>query len=102
MRSERGRISHQASSSNPIVTPLIDAMHARGFRPETCAMDKGYDNTRVYAECEERGCEPVIPLRGARANQTALPLALGGGLFVRIPQCACAPARGAFRRSACS
>ncbi len=29
-------------------------------------MDKGYDNNRVYAECEERGCEPVIPLRGAR------------------------------------
>ena len=27
-------------------------------------MDKGYDNNRVYAECEERGCEPVIPLRG--------------------------------------
>jgi hypothetical protein len=52
-------------------------MHARGFKPETCAMDKGYDNTRVYTECEERGCEPVIPLRGAKANQV-VPLALGG------------------------
>jgi hypothetical protein len=68
------------------VAPLIDAMHARGFHPETCAMDKGYDNTRVYAECEERGCEPVIPLRGAKANQVALPLALGGRLFPRIPR----------------
>ena len=68
------------------VAPLLDALHARGFRPETCAMDKGYDNTRVYAECEERGCEPVIPLRGAKANQPALPIALGGRLFPRIPR----------------
>jgi hypothetical protein len=51
------------------VAPLLDAVHARGIRPETCAMDKGYDNTRVYRECEERGVEPVIPLRGAKANQ---------------------------------
>ena len=47
-------------------------------------MDKGYDNARVYAECETRGVEPVIPLRGAKANQPALPLALGGRLFPRI------------------
>ncbi|MGH3066467.1 MAG: transposase [Gaiellaceae bacterium] len=26
------------------VAPLLDAVHARGFMPETCAMDKGYDN----------------------------------------------------------
>jgi hypothetical protein len=64
--------------------PLIDALHARGFEPETVAMDKGYDATRVYAECEARGVEPVIPLRGAKANQVALPLALGGRLFPRI------------------
>ena len=49
-------------------------------------MDKGYDNNRVYAECEDRGCEPIIPLRGARKNQPALPLALGGRLFPRIPR----------------
>jgi Transposase DDE domain len=68
------------------VAPLIDALHARGFKPETVAMDKGYDNTRVYAEVEERGCDPVIPLRGAKANQVALPLALGGRLFPCIPR----------------
>jgi hypothetical protein len=68
------------------VAPLIDALHARGFQPETVAMDKGYDNTRVYAEVEARGCDPVIPLRGAKANQVALPLALGGRLFPRIPR----------------
>jgi Transposase DDE domain len=68
------------------VVPLLDAAKARGFTPETCAMDKAYDNTRVYAECEERGVEPVIPLRGAKANQRVLPLALGGRLFPRIPR----------------
>jgi hypothetical protein len=68
------------------VAPLLDALHARGFRPETMAADKGYDNARVYAECEERGVEPVIPLRGEKKGQTALPLALGGRLFPRIPR----------------
>jgi hypothetical protein len=33
------------------------------FAPETAALDMGYDNTRVYAECEERDVAPVIPLR---------------------------------------
>lgn len=47
-------------------------------------MDRGYDHNRVYAECEERGVEPVIPLRGVKANQPALPLALGGRMFPRI------------------
>ena len=59
---------------------------ARGFGPETCAMDKGYDNNRVYAECEERGVEPVIPLRGARGKQLAMPIGLGGRFFPRIPR----------------
>lgn len=63
------------------VATLLDAVKDRGFAPETVAMDKGYDNNRVYAECEERGVNPVIPLRGAKANQPALPLALGGRLF---------------------
>jgi hypothetical protein len=49
-------------------------------------MDKGYDAVRVYDECETRGCDPVIPLKGAKANQPALPLALGGRLFPRIPR----------------
>lgn len=66
------------------VAPLLDALLARGFRPETCAMDKGYDNSRVYAECEERGCDPVIPLRGAKGKQPILPLTVGGRLFPRI------------------
>lgn len=45
------------------VAPLLDMVSARGFRPETVAMDKGYDNTRIYAECEQRDCAAIIPLR---------------------------------------
>jgi hypothetical protein len=26
-------------------------------------MDKGYDLANIYAECEARGCRPIIPLR---------------------------------------
>jgi hypothetical protein len=46
--------------------PLLDAVRARGFRPETVAMDRGYDNNRVYDECHDRGVAPVIPLRKGR------------------------------------
>src|SRR5439155_8355574 len=78
------RVETARHHESKFVAPLIDALHARGFKPKTVAMDKGYDNIRVYAEVEARGCDPVIPLRGAKANQVALPLALGGRLFPRI------------------
>jgi IS5 family transposase len=45
------------------VAPLLDQLHALGIDPETAALDKGYDNNRVYADCTERGIAPVIPLR---------------------------------------
>ncbi len=68
------------------VAPLLDALHARGFKPETVAADKAYDSVRVHDECSERGVEPVIPIKGAKSNQVALPLALGGRMFPRIPR----------------
>lgn len=51
------------------VVPLLDSAHGRGFRVQTCAMDKGYDVPRVYAECETRGVHPVIPLRNIGTKQ---------------------------------
>jgi hypothetical protein len=51
------------------VAPLLDALRGRGFYPETASMDKGYDAAAVYAECHERGCLPVIPLRERSRNQ---------------------------------
>ena len=78
------RIETARRQESLYLAPLLDAAIARGFEPETCAADKGYDNSRVYAECEERGCEPVIPLRGAKGWQPVMPLMLGGRLFPRI------------------
>jgi hypothetical protein len=56
------------------VAPLLDALRARGFQPETVAADKGYDHERVHTECEARGAHPIIPLRGPLAKQIVIPL----------------------------
>jgi hypothetical protein len=79
-------ISTAKRNESKFVAPLLDVLRARGFRPETVACDKAYDHVFVYAECEARECEPIIPLRGAKKNQVALPLATGGRLFPRIPR----------------
>jgi hypothetical protein len=42
------------------VVPLIDTAKRRGAMVNTAALDKGYDNNRVYAECAERDCLPLI------------------------------------------
>jgi hypothetical protein len=62
----------------------FDAVRARGIQPETVAMDKGYDITLVYGECEARGALPVVPLRGTKGKQPAVPVATGGRLFPHI------------------
>jgi hypothetical protein len=63
--------SHHESN---FVAPLLDAVRARGFQPETCAMDKGYDNNRIYDECAARKVAPIIPLRkGRRAPLSLIP-----------------------------
>jgi hypothetical protein len=49
------------------VSPLIDTARRRGAMVNTAALDKGYDNNRVYAECAERDCLPLIPLRQTTA-----------------------------------
>ena len=50
-------------SESLYVAPLLDGTRARGFDPRTVAMDRGYDNNRVYDECHARRIAPVIPLR---------------------------------------
>jgi hypothetical protein len=49
------------------VAPLIDSAKQRGAMVATAALDKGYDNNRVYAELAERDCLPLIPLRQTTA-----------------------------------
>jgi hypothetical protein len=80
------RIETARRQESNFVAPLLDVIRSRGIQPETVACDKGYDNNRVYTEIEERGCEPVIPLRGAKGKQVALPVAIGGRLFPHIPR----------------
>jgi hypothetical protein len=51
------------ANETPFVALLIDTARRRGAMAATAALDKGYDNNRVYDECMERDCLPVIPLR---------------------------------------
>jgi len=60
------RIETARRHESLFVAPLLDAVRSRGFKPETCAMDKGYDNNRVMAETRERGCVPIVALRKGR------------------------------------
>ena len=66
------------------VATLLDAVHARGFQPETVACDKGYDVERIHAECEARGAHPVIPMKGTKGKQIVLPISTGSRLFPHI------------------
>ncbi|MFZ2051839.1 MAG: transposase [Solirubrobacteraceae bacterium] len=45
------------------VAPLLDKLKAHGINPETCAMDKGYDNGTVHDACTDREVLPVTALR---------------------------------------
>jgi hypothetical protein len=68
------RIETARRNESLYVAPLLDAACARGFAPETCAMDKGYDNNRVMDETRERGCVPIVSLRKGRPIPlTAIP-----------------------------
>ena len=69
-----GRRDHRSAVSTRsgdgyFVAPVLDAARARGLQPETCSMDKGYDNNRVMDECRERGVVPIVSLRKGRAIQ---------------------------------
>jgi IS5 family transposase len=55
---ETGRMNE-----SPTVAPLLDKLHGLGFNPETCAMDKGYDNGPNYQACEDHDIRPVICLK---------------------------------------
>jgi Transposase DDE domain len=54
-------------SEQTIVAPLLDTLAGRGIVPAHCVMDRGYDTTKLYDECESRGIRPVISLRETAA-----------------------------------
>ena len=57
------RVRTASESEYENVDPLLDGVLGRGFAPDTCAMDKGYDGSLVYKACEDRAIHPVIPLK---------------------------------------
>ena len=57
------RVETAKASESTFAMPLLDAVKARGFRPEVAIMDMGYDHEAIYADCEQRDCHPIIPLR---------------------------------------
>jgi Transposase DDE domain len=42
---------------------LLDSAAERGFAVSIAVLDRGYDSESVYAQVEQRGIRPVIPLR---------------------------------------
>lgn len=60
------RVETAKRNESLYAAPLLDTLRARGFKPETMAADKGYDNNRVYDECRERSCVPIVALRKGR------------------------------------
>ncbi len=56
-------VATAGSHESNYAAPLLDAARERGFAAETAALDMGYDNERIYRECEDRDCRPIIPLR---------------------------------------
>src|SRR5438552_9661458 len=75
------RVETARRNESLFVAPLLDALHARGYRPETIAADKAYDSNRVHAECMERDCLPVIPLKGEKGPQIVMPIIEGATRF---------------------
>jgi hypothetical protein len=50
-------------SELPEVPLLLDAAKSRGFTPDVCVLDRGYDAEVIYEQVESRHMRPVIPLR---------------------------------------
>ncbi len=50
-------------SELPLIPVLLDTVTRRGFRPDVCVMDRGYDAEVIYDETESRHMRPVVPLR---------------------------------------
>ncbi len=63
-------------SELPLVPTLLDTVTRRGFRPDVCVLDRGYDAEVVYEGVESRHMRPVIPLRetpAVKAGKAAPP-----------------------------
>ncbi len=57
------KVETAKDSELPLVPVLLDTVTRRGFRPDVCVMDRGYDAEVIYDETESRHMRPVVPLR---------------------------------------
>ena len=64
------RVETARDHESSFALPLLDAVLARGFQPETCAMDKGYDTESIHDGFEGHGCRPIVPLKKTPAVKT--------------------------------
>jgi DDE family transposase len=92
------RVASAREHESLSVPALLPTIHARGFAPETAALDMGYDVTPVYDACHASGVLPVIPLRktvAVKRGEHGAPtcaLALHADLCI-LARLACALAR---------
>jgi hypothetical protein len=66
------------------VAPLLDAVKVRGFKPETVALDRGYDSNRVFDECRKRDCVPVVAIKKNRIAVPLTPIPYGSPEWKRL------------------
>jgi Transposase DDE domain len=60
-------------SESLFVAPLLDAVKARHYTPQTVACDKGYDHERVHGECESRGVHTPSSRFASTTSESARP-----------------------------
>ena len=61
------KVETAKDSELPLVPVLLDATASRGFTPDVCVLDRGYDAEVIYTEVEKRHMRPVVPLRNTPA-----------------------------------
>ena len=111
------KVETAKDSELPLVPVLLDTTIRRGFAPDVCVMDRGYDAEVIYAEAENRHMRPVVPLRktpAVKAGKDEPPTcdhgewtfagsdAKRGASKWRCPTAECSPARQCgSRRAGC-
>lgn len=73
-----GRPAPRGTMSRCSSLPCSTRYTLAASAPRHARWTRATNNTRIYAECETRGVDPVVPLRGTKSKQPALPLTTGG------------------------
>ena len=71
-----------ATSELHHVAPVFDLLARRGFGVTTAILDRGYDQTRIYDECESRNIRPTT--WAGRVSSTMLTGSVGYGPYLTL------------------